>query len=124
MIMKQYVNGEFYEGDFRQLKRNGKGIHYYANGDIYEGDWQNDRRIGKGKITFADNSHLIGQFIEDQADGHGIYQDKDGNNFQSVVANEEEKLGGLATTESGAIRNGKLFEYGKVKYKNDDRYKG
>ena len=41
----------------------------------------NDKRIGKGKILFKDNSTLISQFIDDQADGHGIYEDKDGNSF-------------------------------------------
>jgi hypothetical protein len=44
-----------------------------------------------------------------------------------VVANEEEKDkegGGMAGIESGTIRNGRLFEYGKIKFKNEDRYKG
>jgi hypothetical protein len=53
---------------------------------------------------------LIGQFIDDQADGHGIFEDKDGNSFQSIVGDDKDSLGG----ESGAIRNGKLFEYSLI----------
>ena len=26
----------------------GKGIYYYNNGERYEGDWKNDKREGKG----------------------------------------------------------------------------
>jgi hypothetical protein len=43
------------------------------------------------------------------------------------VANEEEKDkegGGINGIESGTIRNGRLYEYGKIKFKNEDRYKG
>lgn len=68
-------------------------------------------------MIFKDQSTLISQFIDDQADGHGIYEDRFGNSFQSAVA--EDGIG-----ETGAVRNGRLFDMGKVKYHNDDRYKG
>eukprot|EP00349_Pseudokeronopsis_sp_Brazil_P007545 CAMPEP_0202966226 /NCGR_PEP_ID=MMETSP1396-20130829/10556_1 /ASSEMBLY_ACC=CAM_ASM_000872 /TAXON_ID= /ORGANISM="Pseudokeronopsis sp., Strain Brazil" /LENGTH=410 /DNA_ID=CAMNT_0049689845 /DNA_START=508 /DNA_END=1740 /DNA_ORIENTATION=- len=120
-----FSNGEFFEGDFRKLKRNGKGIHYYLNGDIYDGDWSNDKRIGKGKVVFRDDSQLICQFIDDQADGHGVFQDKFGNSFSSALASDEEKSQSVVpTVDSGSIRNGKLFDWGKVKYFNEDRFKG
>ena len=70
----------------------------------------NDKRIGKGKILFKDNSTLISQFIDDQADGHGIYEDRDGNSFQSVVADEKDMKEMNILADTGAIRNGKLFE--------------
>lgn len=89
----------------KEGKRNTKGCHYYLNGDFYEGEWLNDKRIGKGKLMFQDGSHLISQFIDDQADGHGIYEDKYGNSFQSIVQEDKDGSG-----ETGAIRNGKLFE--------------
>jgi len=49
-----YTNGEYFEGDFKGSKRNGRGIHYFKNGDIYEGEFMNDKRVGKGKMTFKD----------------------------------------------------------------------
>eukprot|EP00347_Sterkiella_histriomuscorum_P020141 403338954 len=116
-----YSNGEYYEGDFKQNKRNGKGTYYYENGDIYEGDFINDKRLSKGKLQFVDNSTLISQFIDDAADGHGIYEDSDGNSFQSVVADDKDNT---FNGETGSIRNGRLFNMAKVKYKNDDKYKG
>ena len=32
--------------------REGKGIMYYNNGDRYEGDWKNDKKEGKGKYYY------------------------------------------------------------------------
>ena len=38
-----YNNGDRYEGDFRNHKKEGKGIYYYNDGDRYEGDFRNDK---------------------------------------------------------------------------------
>ena len=43
-----YDNGERYEGEFKNSKKNGKGIMYYNDGGRYEGDWINKKREGKG----------------------------------------------------------------------------
>lgn len=92
-------------------------MHHFRNGDVYEGEFFSDKRVGKGKMTFRDTSKLISQFIDDQADGHGIYEDCFGNSFQSAVAEE-----GVA--ETGAFRNGRLYDMGKVHFSNEDKYKG
>ena len=34
-------NGDKYEGEFKNNKKEGKGIIYYKNGDKYEGEWEN-----------------------------------------------------------------------------------
>ena len=31
-----------------KMIKEGKGIYYYNNGDRYEGDWKNGKREGKG----------------------------------------------------------------------------
>ncbi len=53
-----YHNGDRYEGDFKNDKREGKGIIYYNNGDREMGNYFNDKKIGKhvkltakGKVT-------------------------------------------------------------------------
>jgi len=45
---KYYNNGDRYDGDWKNGKKEGKGIYYYNNGNRYEGDWKNDLREGKG----------------------------------------------------------------------------
>ena len=42
-----YNNGDRYEGDFRNDKKDGKGFYYYNNGDREMGDYHNDKPIGK-----------------------------------------------------------------------------
>ena len=37
-------NGDQYEGEIKENKKNGKGIFIWANGNIYEGDWIDDIR--------------------------------------------------------------------------------
>lgn len=61
--------------------RNSTGIHYYHNGDFYDGEWLNDRRIGRGRIFLKDGSKLSGMFIEDKADGYVEFEDSFGNMF-------------------------------------------
>ena len=39
-----WKNGDRYEGDYKNDKREGKGIMYWNDGDKYEGDWKNDKR--------------------------------------------------------------------------------
>ena len=43
-------DGQVYEGDWNEDKRNGKGKCSYSNGHTYDGDWKDDERIGKGMI--------------------------------------------------------------------------
>ena len=44
-------NGDKYEGQFQENKKNGKGIFIWINGDKYEGEWVSDMRFGKGVFT-------------------------------------------------------------------------
>jgi hypothetical protein len=47
------------ESNFKGLlvegRREGKGIQLYENGDVYEGDWKNDKREGNGKLTMKES---------------------------------------------------------------------
>ena len=82
MIKVLFSNGEFYEGNMKDGKREMTGVMHYRNGDIYEGEWANDKRAGKrGKITQPNTAKLTGQFTKDQADGYVEYEDKEGNVF-------------------------------------------
>lgn len=55
-----YSNGDHYEGDWKDDKKNGKGICSlltrlgkmdFSNGDKHEGDWKDDKMTGKGNFS-------------------------------------------------------------------------
>jgi len=53
-----YYNGDRYEGEWKEDKKDGKGsvvywivgTYYYVNGDVHEGDWKNGVLEGHGRI--------------------------------------------------------------------------
>lgn len=56
----KYPNGDIYEGDFVEAKRQGYGIYYYVNGDRYEGEFANHQFQGKGSVYYKSGSILNG----------------------------------------------------------------
>ena len=40
-----------YEGELKDNKRQGKGMHIWSNGDKSEGEWNEGKKEGKGKFT-------------------------------------------------------------------------
>lgn len=43
----------------------------YNNGDKYEGEFLNSKKNGQGKYTFKNGTEYIGEFKEDCFDGNG-----------------------------------------------------
>jgi serine/threonine protein kinase len=101
------VNGNFYEGNFKndlfrgQSKQSDKGILLYpnstyciadlsngkfsgqgfcriANGDFYEGNFKNDEYEGHGKAIYANKSIYIGGFSKGKWHGKGEFTDVNG----------------------------------------------
>lgn len=35
--------------------RNGSGDYYYPDGGVYKGEWRNDKRNGRGVMTYSTN---------------------------------------------------------------------
>jgi hypothetical protein len=58
----KFVDGSEYDGEWKDGIINGKGVYKYASGDEYNGEWKDKERNGKGIITFADGSKIIGEF--------------------------------------------------------------
>jgi hypothetical protein len=45
----EYGNKDKYVGDWKEDKRNGRGVLTTKNGDTYEGEYKDDLKDGRGK---------------------------------------------------------------------------
>ena len=50
-----YNDGDRYEGDWRNNKREGKGIYYYNNGNREIGDYLDNKEIGTHVVLKANS---------------------------------------------------------------------
>jgi hypothetical protein len=63
-----------YEGNWRNGKRDGFGIHYYANGDkMYEGEYVAGKRQGNGIYYFSSGERYEGRFLNDKTTPNGTF---------------------------------------------------
>ena len=60
-----------YEGDYKNNKREGKGIFTMDNGDRYEGEFQRDKICGKGTYIWNDGDVYEGGFRDNHKEGKG-----------------------------------------------------
>jgi hypothetical protein len=58
--VRNYENGDKYEGEFFNGKIHGKGIYIYANGDKYEGVFVNGKFTGRGTFTCSNGNQFTG----------------------------------------------------------------
>jgi len=99
-----YNNGNVYEGEWKNDKRNGQGKIIYKNCDIYEGEWKDDKllniiyhlstslnkiitncyvvneiSVGYGIIEYPDESVYDGDIYDNEPNGFGKMISKDGD---------------------------------------------
>ena len=68
---ENYSNGDWYEGEFKDNLRHGKGTQHYISGDKYVGDWKYDYKSGKGSYNFINGDQYTGGFGGDHFYGKG-----------------------------------------------------
>ena len=58
----RYEDGSRYVGEWRDSRRNGRGIHYRANGGVLDGQWQDDRPKGYGSYRFTNRARYAAEW--------------------------------------------------------------
>ena len=64
-----------FDGEYKDGKREGKGVYYYEGGEKYEGPFVNGLREGKGIFTWKDGARWEGPFRNDNLNGEGTFFD-------------------------------------------------
>ena len=82
IFKKEYNNGNIYEGNFVNGKKNGFGKMFFKSGNIYEGDWKNDFQNGKGILNYKNGDKFEGNFINGEINGNGIYTWQNGEIYK------------------------------------------
>ena len=131
-ITKIYNIGK-YVGEYKNGKREGKGIFYYNNGNRYEGDFKNDKKEGKGKFYYNSGkwkgNRYEGDFKNDKKEGKGIFYYNNGNRYEGDFKNDKKEGKGIyyfnnSNRYEGDIKNGKSDGEGIYYYSNGDRKMG
>jgi len=87
-IMK-YENGNEYEGEWLQNKRDGKGTNKYASGNVYIGAWKEGKRHGFGVFQIKKTGDVYrGNWENGFKSGPGVYEYADGEIDVSFYAED------------------------------------
>ena len=89
----KYNTGDVYIGNWKKCKRHGQGTMYIENGDIYEGGWTNGFKDGVGKYIWRDGEIDISRYSSDYRVGEGARWSEDGQRaFQLVRGEVQEEI--------------------------------
>ena len=123
-------NGEHFEGELKDGKRDGFGIYTWPNGVRFEGSFKNGKRNGKGILTWPNGDSYEGEYKDDKRSGYGVsttseykYEGMFENNIFHGYGTLTYTLfeGCRNVTSSGCFKKGKL--HGKhFVTKNSDKY--
>ena len=56
-------NGDIYEGQFKDGKKHGYGVHKHANGNVYQGEYRNNKIHEWGIFTYANGDEYFGLML-------------------------------------------------------------
>ena len=79
-----YYDGEWYEG-----KKDGKGTLVWVNGERYEGDWKRNNRHGNGTYFFPNGDYEVASYVNDKKEGHATYYSSDGSVWKGSYVNDK-----------------------------------
>ena len=122
-------NGDYYEGELSNNKREGNGLLKLKNGTIYEGCFKNNKHNGYGKLTQLDGEIFAGEWKEGKIDGNGIRYHSNGDKYIGNYKNNLKHGQGHyifsnGNSYDGNWENGKANGKGKFTFKNGNFYEG
>jgi len=125
------IKGKYkYVGDFSSDLPNGKGcLEDYENGFKYNGDMVNGVKEGKGILEYNDGVIYEGDFKNDLFNGFGVLKFKSGKQFEGEFVDGKIKGKGKFIWEDGKVYEGDYDNFmkngfGKFSWSKDKYYEG
>ena len=100
-----YKSGSRYEGEYKNGKYNGKGIYYYNSGNKYEGEYKNGKAEGKGIYYYKNGDRYEGEFKDNKIEGKGIYYYNNGDREMGDYLNNKPIGKHCILTNNGDVKN-------------------
>ena len=73
----------------REEYGNGFGKYKYIDGEKYEGDWKNGKYHGLGTFTSRDGFVYVGKYKDGERNGHGTFTSFEGDKYVGEFKNEK-----------------------------------
>ncbi|CAG9834688.1 unnamed protein product [Diabrotica balteata] len=71
-----------YRGDWKNGKKEGRGLRVYPEVGFYIGHFKNGKRYGYGQMWYICGSFYDGDWVKDQREGLGLLVREDGNRYE------------------------------------------
>ncbi|MBI3714760.1 MAG: caspase family protein [Betaproteobacteria bacterium] len=79
----EFISKNFrYKGDFKDGKKQGRGVYEWSNGDKFDGTFVDDKPSGSGKWDFASGDKYAGEVVNGVIVGKGVFIARNGDRFE------------------------------------------
>jgi len=128
-----YPNGDRYVGEYKVEADKKEILHgkgeYVSKGFRYSGDFKDNKKQGKGVYIWSDGAKYTGDFADDQASGRGVWEFASGDKYEGDVLNAVMTGKGVLISKDGSkfegtFADGKPHGRGVYVFANGDRYEG
>lgn len=119
----------FYEGEWKDGKQHGQGTFTYSSGDFYEGEWKDGKQHGQGTLIYANGGCYKGEWKDGKEDGQGTYTYPSGALYEGEWKDGKRNGRGTCTYSIGARYEGEWKDeechgQGTLTFFEGDRYEG
>ena len=102
----KWDNGDVFDGQMLDGKRNGKGRMVWASGQSYDGDWRDDVPVGEGAMVFVNGDRYQGQVRDGIPEGRGKKQFANGDTYEGQFNHGIADGEGVHTQKDGSRYTG------------------
>ena len=125
----EWANGDRFDGDFTEDSPDGRGIWIFASGDKYEGEVKNSSVVGKGVFTTKNGDRIDGTFADAKANGRVLYAFANGDKYEGEMLQGRMTGKGIYVSKSGDRTDANFVDgnaqgKGTYYFSNGDRYEG